>query len=76
MDSDSKPKSIAPPLLPMFVPEDKAKDITDPKEKKLLSWLEDVTFMQRIELLFLIIAFIILAIHFTDDLIIHFVYGF
>ena len=75
MDSETKPKSVAPPLLPMFVPEDKTKNITDPKERKLLSCLEDVTFIQRIDLLILIITLLILAIHFTDDLILHFVYG-
>ena len=75
MDTDTNPKHVAAPLLPMFVPEDKTKPITDPKNKKLLSWLEDVTLIQKLEVIILIVVLLLLAIHIIDDLIFHFVYG-
>jgi hypothetical protein len=68
MDDEAKQNS---PLLTLEIGDSSATKYTDPKEKRLASWLEDITFMQKVNLVLLLLTLLMLALHLLLDFYFH-----
>ena len=70
MDDEKKLAKSAPsfPMPKESVMSDK---YTDPKEKRLANWIEDVVTMQRVNLVLLIVTLMMLILHLVLDFFFH-----
>jgi hypothetical protein len=59
------------PMFPMNQSEVKQDQYTDPKEKKLANWIEDVVTMQRVNLVLLTVTLMMLILHMALDFFFH-----
>ncbi|MHA1991659.1 MAG: hypothetical protein ACW981_11410 [Candidatus Hodarchaeales archaeon] len=59
------------PLFSMTQEESKAEKLTDPKEKRLANWIEDIVTMQRVNLVLLIVTLMMLILHMALDFFFH-----
>ena len=70
MSENNEMKEKAP-MFPMNQLETKQDKFTDPKEKKLADWIEDVLTMQRVNLVLLTLTLMMLILHMSLDIFFH-----
>lgn len=69
MDEENLKKSA--PSFPMPKENVMSDQYTNPKEKKLANWIEDVVTMQRVNLVLLLVTLMMLILHMALDFIFH-----
>jgi hypothetical protein len=67
----SDEKKQPAPLFSMTQEESETEKLTDPKEKRLANWIEDVVTMQRVNLVLLIVTLMMLILHMVLDFFFH-----